>query len=98
MKLAAFLGGPVAQKIRATEGEVTPTIVSLLSDSDITAKYPEYLAWQKEADKAKARPKSPFYTQLSDVFQKELQNALMLNKTPEQAMKDAADAMKMIVE
>jgi multiple sugar transport system substrate-binding protein len=98
VKVALFLGGPVAQKMRALSSEITPTIVSLLADPDVTKKYPEYLSWQKEADKAMARPKSPFYTQLSDIFQRELQNALLENKTPEKAMKDAADAMQMVLQ
>jgi multiple sugar transport system substrate-binding protein len=96
-KLAVFLGGAEAQKIRALEGERTPTIYSLLGDADVNKKYPVYLEWQKEAEKAKSRPKSPFYTQLSTIFQAELQNAILMKKTPEQAMKDAADQMKPIL-
>jgi multiple sugar transport system substrate-binding protein len=98
VKLALFLGGPEAQKIRALEGDRTPTILPLLTDPDILKKYPVYAAWQAEADKAKARPKSPFYTQLSDIFQRELQEALLQRKTPEQAMKDAAGEIEMVIQ
>jgi multiple sugar transport system substrate-binding protein len=97
-KLAVFLGGAEIQKIRALEADRTPTILSLLADPDIVKMYPAYPAWQKEADSAKSRPKSPFYTQLSTIFQAELQNAILQKKTPEQAMKDAADQMKPILQ
>jgi multiple sugar transport system substrate-binding protein len=96
-KLAMFLGGPEAQKIRALDGDRTPTMYPLLSDPDVVKKYPVYLDWQKEAESAKSRPKSPFYTQLSTIFQAELQNAILMKKSPEQAMKDAADQMKPIL-
>ncbi len=96
-KLAVFLGGFEAQKIRALDGDRTPTTYPLLADPDIVKKYPVYLAWQKEAESAKSRPKSPFYTQLSTIFQAELQNAILMKKSPEQAMKDAADQMKPIL-
>jgi len=96
-KLAVFLGGADAQKIRALDGDITPTMYSLLGDPDVVKKYPVYLAWQKEAESAKSRPKSPFYTQLSTIFQAELQNALLMKKSPEQAMKDAAEQMKPVL-
>ena len=98
VKLALFLGGEEVQKIRALEGDRTPTILPLLTDPDVLAKYPVYAAWQKDADGAKARPKSPFYTQLSDIFQRELQEALLQRKTPEQAMKDAAADVEMVIQ
>ncbi len=96
-KLAMFLGGAEAQKIRGLDGDRTPTLYSLLGDADMLKKYPVYQAWQKEAESAKSRPKSPFYTQLSTIFQAELQNAILMKKSPEQAMKDAADQMKPVL-
>lgn len=96
-QLAVFLGGPEAQKIRALESDTTPAILSLLGDPDVVAKNPVYLAWQKEANNAKARPKSPFYTQISDVFQRQLQEAILQKKTPQQAMDDAAKDIKTII-
>lgn len=98
VQLAMFFGGPEVQKIRALESDRTPTILSMLTDPDVLKKYPVYEAWQKEADKARARPKSPFYTQLSDIFQRELQDALVMRKTPEEAMKSAADEIKPIIQ
>jgi multiple sugar transport system substrate-binding protein len=98
VELAMFFGGPEVQKIRALEADRTPTILSLLGDPDVLQKYPVYKAWQTEADKAKARPKSPFYTQLSDIFQRELQEALLMRKTPAEAMKAAADEITQIIQ
>ena len=97
-KVAMFLGSWDVQKLRALQGDRTPTIVDLLGDPDVVAKHPLYLEIQKSADNAKSRPKSPYYTQLSDIFQVELQEALLQNKTPQQAANDAAEEIKAIIE
>jgi multiple sugar transport system substrate-binding protein len=96
-ELAKFLGGWDAQKIRAIEGERTPTILKLLNDPDVVAVYPVYPRMMDTAYGAKARPKSPFYTQISDIFQKELSQALILRKTPRQALQDAAREIEPII-
>lgn len=96
-QLAVFLGSSEVQKIRALEGDVTPALLPLLSDPDIATKNPVYPAWQKEANSAKARPKSPFYTQVSDIFQRALQQALLQQKTPQQAMDDAAKDISAVI-
>ena len=96
-QLAVFLGRTDVQKIRALESDTTPAILALLGDPDIVATNPVYLSWQKEASNAKARPKSPFYTQVSDVFQRQLQEAILQNKTPQQAMNDAATDIKTVI-
>jgi multiple sugar transport system substrate-binding protein len=98
VKAALFLGGWDVEKLKAIEGDRTPTIIALLSDPDVVKKHPVYLEVQKSADNAKARPKSPFYTQLSDIFQRELQEALLQRKTPQQAANDAAKQIKPIIE
>ena len=98
VKTALFLGSWDVQKLKAIEGDRTPTIVELLGDADVVKKHPVYLEVQKSADNAKARPKSPYYTQLSDIFQSQLQEALLQNKTPQQAVNDAADEIKPIIE
>jgi len=96
-KAILFLGSWEVQKLKAIEGDRTPTIIELLGDPDVVKKHPVYLEVQKSADNAKARPKSPYYTQLSDIFQRELQEALLQNKTPQQAVNDAADEIRPII-
>jgi multiple sugar transport system substrate-binding protein len=70
----------------------------VLNDPDVVAKNPEYLEMFKFAKYIKSRPKSPFYTQMSDIFQAELQSAIVQQKTAEQAMKDAAEQIQPILE
>jgi multiple sugar transport system substrate-binding protein len=97
-KAALFLGGPVAQKIRATKADRVPPLLPVLNDPDVVAKNPEYLEMFKFAKYIKSRPKSPFYTQMSDIFQAELQSAIVQQKTAEQAMNDAAEQIQPILE
>ena len=46
----------------------------------------------------KSRPKSPFYTQMSDIMQSELQNAILQEKTVEEAFNDAEEEIQMTIE
>jgi maltose-binding protein MalE len=52
----------------------------------------------KFAEFIKSRPKSPFYTQISDIFQTELQAAIVEKKSVEDALNDAAEEIQAILE
>ena len=97
-KVALFLGGPEAQKLRALKGNRVPPYLPVLNDPDVVAKNPEYLEMYKMSAYIKSRPKSPFYTQMSDFMQAELQNAILQKKTVEQAFNDAAAQIQPILE
>ena len=97
-KAALFLGGPEAQKIRALKGDYVPPLLPVLNDPDVVAKNPIYLEMLKFAQYIKSRPKSPFYTQISDIFQTELQAAIVQKKSVEDAMNTAAEEIAAILE
>ena len=97
-KVAMFLGGPEAQKLRALKGNRVPPYLPVLNDPEVVAKYPEYQEMYKMTQYIKSRPKSPFYTQMSDIMQAELQNAILQKKTVEQAFNDADEQIKAILE
>ena len=96
-KLAVWMGSPEIQKYRAIHSDRTPTYMPLLSDPEVQAVKPVYAEWQAYADTARSRPKTPYYTQLSDIFQRELQAALIGSKSIEAAMADAASQMRPIL-
>lgn len=98
VKAALFLGGPEAQKIRALKSNRVPPYLPVLNDPDVVAKNPVYLEMAKFANNIKSRPKTPFYTQISDIFQAELQEAILMRKTPEEAVNDAAEEIEPLLE
>ena len=97
-KAALFLGGPEAQKIRATKGDRVPALLPVMNDPEVVAKNPVYPEMYKFAKYIKSRPKSPFYTQISDIFQTALQAAIVQQKSVEDALNDAAEEIEMILE
>ncbi len=98
VKLVLFLGGPEIQKYRAIYGDRTPAYMPMLTDPEVQEVHPVYKEWQKYADRAKSRPKSPYYTQISDIFQRQLQEALIGNKSIDAAMAEAAKEIKPIIQ
>ncbi len=97
-KVALFLGGPEAQKIRAMKGDRVPPLMPVLNDPEVVEKNPVYLEMSKFANYIKSRPKTPFYTQISDIFQAELQEAILMRKTPEEAVQDAVEEIEPLLE
>ena len=70
----------------------------MLNDPEVVEKNPVYLEMAKFANFIKSRPKTPFYTQISDIFQAELQEAILMRKTPEEAVQDAAEEIEPLLE
>ncbi len=97
-KVALFLGGAEAQKLRAMEADRVPPYLPVLNDPDVVEKNPEYLEMYAMTKYIKSRPKSPFYTQMSNIMQAELQNAILQQKTVEEAFNDAEQEIQMILE
>jgi len=97
-RVALFLGGYDAQRFRALNTEWVPALTDVLGDPEVVAKYPIYQEMYKMTSYIKSRPKSPFYTQISDIMQAELQEAILQNKTVEQALNDAEEQIQYILE
>ena len=96
-KFAVFMSGWEVQKHRALYGLQTPTILKLLTEPDVVAKRPVYPRLMEIAYTAQPRPKSPFYTQISDILQGELQEALLQNKTAKEALDSAVEEIESII-
>lgn len=96
--LAMWMGSPEIQKFRAIESDRTPTHLPTLRDAEVQEVHPVYAEWQAYADTARARPKSPFYTQISDIFQRDLQRALGGDVSIEAAMAAAASEIRPIIQ
>jgi len=97
-KFAAFMSSWEVQKYRALYGLQTPTILKLLTEPDVVAKHSVYPRLMEIAYGARSRPKSPFYAQISDILQGELHEALLLRKTPKEALDSVAEEIKSVIE
>lgn len=97
-KFAVFMSSWEVQKYRALHGLRTPTILKLLTDPDVVAKHPVYPRLMEIAYGARARPKSPFYVQMSDIIQKEMHEALLQDKTAKEALDAAAEEIEFVIQ
>lgn len=97
-KFAVFMSGWEVQKHRALYGLQTPTILKLLTEPDVVAKRPVYPRLMEIAYGARSRPKSPFYSQISDIIQGELHEALLLGKTVKETLDSAAKEIESIIQ
>lgn len=86
------------QKARYLGNGNLPARSAVFDDADVKAKY-TYVDRLKPAFEAlKPRPVTPYYSQLSsDALQPNYGAAMTRQKTPDQAVKDMADAMKQIL-
>jgi multiple sugar transport system substrate-binding protein len=90
-----FLTDPELQIEFAHRG--FPVWESAFADPRVAEKQPESYKLANEQFKyISNRPKVPFYTETSNILQKEVQAALLMKKTPQQALKDAKDAVLVI--
>lgn len=97
-KFAVFMSSWEVQKYRALRGLITPTILKLLTDPDVVTKHPVYPRLMEIAYGARARPKTPFYTQISDIIQKEMHEALLQEKTAKEALDAAAEEIEFVIQ
>jgi multiple sugar transport system substrate-binding protein len=78
---------------------VTPMYKSVMQREDIIEKHPEtFKMFDKQFPYIYSRPKVPYYTEVSRILQTEIQNALVGNSTPEDALNNAANEVEKIQE
>jgi multiple sugar transport system substrate-binding protein len=97
IKLAVFMGGAQMQKYKTLHAEWTPAYLPANDDKAIVAKYPYYPLLTVQAKTAKSRPKTPFWTHISNAVEAELSNALTGTKSAKQALSDATSQVKSIM-
>ncbi|MFH1368132.1 MAG: ABC transporter substrate-binding protein [Elusimicrobiota bacterium] len=82
-----FMTSAEAQKVYAIEGGRLPTRKSVYKDKDVLAFAPHYGDFYDVFVNAKPRPASPVYSQMSDIIQIEVHQALTKQKNIAEALK-----------
>lgn len=95
---AEFAASEEGQKIMHLKNGMIPTRHSLFEDEEILAESPYYKDFYKVLITARPRPVHPKYSQISDVLQVHVSAALVGDKEPEAALRDAAEEMKTVLE
>ena len=76
---------------------MTPAYLPANDDRAVVAKYPYYPLLTVQAKTAKSRPKTPFWTHISQATEAEVSNALTGTKSAKQALSDATSQVKSIM-
>jgi multiple sugar transport system substrate-binding protein len=97
VELALYMGSKTGQLWRTLNGSQTPAYLPLCYDKTVDAKWPAYPVLAEQAKYARSRPKTPYWTQMSNAAEAELTNALTLSKTPKKALDDASAAIEKII-
>jgi multiple sugar transport system substrate-binding protein len=94
----SWLTAPEQQKTYFLDGGFPPTRTAVLDDAAIQAKYPYAKAMQASFAELKSRPVTPYWAQMSsDAVQPNFGAAMGKQKSPDQAIKDMAAAMRKII-
>lgn len=80
----------------AIQAAIVPGWSSLYKDKEMLKAIPGIETMLEQGKYAINRPQVPWYNEFSTMFQVELQNALTLRKTPQQALNDAAQKARAI--
>ncbi|GMQ56882.1 ABC transporter substrate-binding protein [Vallitalea sediminicola] len=97
IKFAKYMAGEEAEKIEALGLSHLPSIKSLYEDKEILEKMPFVEKMLPVFMNANPRPKSPYYSEISNVLQLQTQLAFIEDKTVEDAVKDADKEIKKII-
>lgn len=96
-KFIEFLSSYEAQKLYAIKGGRLPTRKDVYQDEEVLRFAPHYRDFYQVFISARPRPVSPYYSQISDLLQIELHQALTLRKTAEEALIDASKKIEEVV-
>jgi multiple sugar transport system substrate-binding protein len=95
--LATFMGSPKMEKYKMLNSEWTSAYLPAVYDKDTVAKFPYYPLLGEQAKTERSRPKTPFWTHISNAVEAELGNALTGSKSAQQALKDAHGQVEAIL-
>ena len=84
-----FLTSKETQKLMALKAGLPPSRISVFSDKEILAKYPWYPAIQEALESGVARPRTLYWAEIENTMGGFVQEAIIGNKTPEQALNEA---------
>jgi multiple sugar transport system substrate-binding protein len=92
-----YVLGPDAQKVLAIQGSFTPALNSVYSDPDVKAKQPLFAKLAPILQNSLPRPVSPVYTDLSNLIQVNVHQALTKQVTPAAALSALQSQMQTLV-
>jgi multiple sugar transport system substrate-binding protein len=92
-----YVLGATAQKILAITGSYTPALNSVYSDSDVQAKQPLFTKLQPILQNSLPRPVSPVYTDLSNLIQVNVHQALTKQVSPAAALSTLQSQLQALV-
>jgi multiple sugar transport system substrate-binding protein len=97
MEFATWMGAAKAQTLKALRAGVSPAYLPANYDPVVVKQYPSFPILAEQAKYERSRPKTPFWTAMSTAAEKEITNALIGKKTPQQALKDAQGEIESIL-
>src|SRR5207248_75729 len=92
-----YVLGPDAQKTLAIKGSFTPALNSVYSDADVMAKQPLFAKLAPILQNSLPRPVSPVYTDLSNLIQVNVHQALTKMATPTAALSALQSQLQALV-
>jgi multiple sugar transport system substrate-binding protein len=93
-KFVDFMTGEEGQRLNAIMGTHLPTRKKMYHDPGVLSKNPYFARFYDVFTGARPRPVTPFYSRISDIFQIRLHQAITGSKTPEEALKEAAEELR----
>ncbi len=93
-----FLSSEASQREFILATGFVPSRIALFNDPDIVAKYDYYPQLLKVVQSSALRPPIPQYAQASDILQRYLSAAITGKMTPEQAMQNAAQETRNLLQ
>jgi multiple sugar transport system substrate-binding protein len=92
-----YVLGTDAQKLLAIKGSFTPALSSVYNDADVKAKQPLFTKLQPILQNSLPRPVSPVYTDLSNMIQVNVHQALTKQATPAAALSALQSQLQTLV-
>jgi multiple sugar transport system substrate-binding protein len=97
IELARFMGSARMQVFRTLHSDFSPAYLPANYDPQVVKRYPYYPLLAEQARIARSRPKTSNWTRLSSAAEAELLKALLGQKSPQQALKDAQEKVETIL-
>ena len=92
-----YVLGTDAQKLLAIQGSFTPALSSVYNDADVRTKQPLFTKLQPILQHSLPRPVSPVYTDLSNIIQVNVHQALTKQATPAAALSALQSQLQALV-
>ncbi len=92
-----YVLGADAQKLLATKGSFTPALKSVYDDADVRKQQPLFTKLQPILQNSLPRPVSPVYTDLSNLIQVNVHQALTKQATPDAALSALQSQLQTLV-